>query len=317
MLIGCGGWHYFNAPGDKLHNYSRLYNFVEVNSTFYGLPRISTVKKWRAKVPQNFSFAVKANRRITHDHPFDKTEKNIRIMNHLLETCKILRSSYLVIQTPRYYHPTKKNLLKVALFLEQFQGKDLELFWEIRGPFSSFSQKEHFKAFCMKYGITHVTDLFRELPMHVENTYYTRIFGKGDGNKWELSNQEIKDVHSFLQPIERERKVVVSFHTMRMENDAIRFGHYDKTNSLLSHMPEKSFKSALESIKELNRYPISKASLVAEHGWKLLNTQIGDQIRLSTILHQIEEKVYTDYKALRKEIMEVFSNSFINSLFLF
>ena len=312
MLIGCGGWQYFNAPGDKLLNYSRLYNFVEVNSTFYGLPKISTVKKWRAKVPYHFSFAVKANRRITHDYPFEITERNIQIMNHLVKINEILRTSYLVIQTPPYYHPTQKNLSKVALFLEQSQGKNLELFWEIRGPFSSFSQKEQFKLFCVKNGITHVTDLFRDLPMHVEKDFYTRIFGRGDGNKWELSNQEIRDVHSFLKPMERERKVVVSFHTMRMENDAIRFGHYDKTNSLLSFFPEKGAQSVLNSIKESNQYPISKASLIAEHGWKLFNTQTKEQIRLSNILHNIRDKIYTNYREIQKEIIQVLSKPLTN-----
>ena len=310
MFIGCGGWQYFNAPGDKLVNYSKLYNFVEVNTTFYHLPQYSTAKKWRAKVPDHFTFAVKANRAISHDAPFQLSERNLQIMDSLKEICKLLRSSLLVIQTPSYYHPTKKNLSKAALFFEEIQGKNLELFWEIRGPFYSFSEKEHFKAICGKYHITQVTDIFHELPMHVEKTFYTRIFGKGQGNKWELSNQEIQNVHSFLQPMEREKKVVVSFHTMRMENDAVRFGEYNKTTSLLSFIPEKGVKSALKSIKQLDSYPISKELLIAEHGWKLLNLEKNEQTRLSAILQHISDRKYSNYQDIKGEILQVFSQSF-------
>ncbi|NHI94521.1 MAG: DUF72 domain-containing protein [Candidatus Lokiarchaeota archaeon] len=312
MFIGCGGWHYFNAPGDKLVNYSKLYNFVEVNTTFYQLPKFSIVKKWRSKVPRNFMFAIKANKVLSHDAPFQVTESNLKILDYLLKICKLLGSSFLLFQTPVYYHPSKQNLSKAALFFEHLQGKNLELLWEIRGPFSSFFQRDQFKSLCRKYKVTHVTDILRELPLHVEHTFYTRIFGRGNGNKWELSNKEIKDVYSFIKPIETDRKVVVSFHTMRMENDAIKFGQYNKTNTLLSYLPEIGVKSALKSIKELNQYPISKKILLAEHGWKLLQVNENEQIRLSKVLNIIEDRIYNNYYDLKGQIQEIFSKNFNN-----
>jgi uncharacterized protein YecE (DUF72 family) len=47
-LIGTGGWAYFNAPDrSSLEAYSKVFNFVEVNCTFYEYPEIGRVEHWR------------------------------------------------------------------------------------------------------------------------------------------------------------------------------------------------------------------------------------------------------------------------------
>ena len=309
MRIGTGGFHYFNVPGDKLLNYSKIFDFVEINSTFYRLPEMRVVKKWRNTVPKSFEFAVKANRTITHEVPFALSEKNMKIINQLISICNHLNSSYLVFQTPPYYLPTRNNLEQAALFFEQVVQKEVELLWELRAQFPSSKEKELFTKVLKQNGVSHVTDIFRGLPLHVEKTFYTRIFGRGNGNKWELSTQEIKDVHSFLQPIEKERKVVVSFHTMRMESDAARFGEFNKTRSLLSYLP-KGKKGALSSIKQLNRYPINKSLLLAEHGWKLHQLPNNEETRLATILSKMTDKVYQNYQDIKNEIISVYPRLF-------
>ena len=53
-------------PARMLEHYSRSLASVEINSTFYRLPRVETLEKWAAQTPASFSFALKANRRITH-----------------------------------------------------------------------------------------------------------------------------------------------------------------------------------------------------------------------------------------------------------
>lgn len=49
-----------------LEHYSRRLDAVEINNTFYRLPRAELLEKWRAQVPEDFAFVLKANRRITH-----------------------------------------------------------------------------------------------------------------------------------------------------------------------------------------------------------------------------------------------------------
>lgn len=76
IWIGTSGWQYDHWRGrfypDKLpksrwfEHYARHFDTVEVNSTFYHLPRAGTVEKWRRQAPEGFTYVVKANRYITH-----------------------------------------------------------------------------------------------------------------------------------------------------------------------------------------------------------------------------------------------------------
>lgn len=55
------------SEGSHLEQYARTFNAVEINSTFYRPHRESTWKKWAESVPDDFLFAVKAPRTITHE----------------------------------------------------------------------------------------------------------------------------------------------------------------------------------------------------------------------------------------------------------
>lgn len=54
------------AQDQRLDYYSTFFSTVEINSTFYHLPKEETVKNWTRKVPQSFIFSIKASRFITH-----------------------------------------------------------------------------------------------------------------------------------------------------------------------------------------------------------------------------------------------------------
>ena len=71
---GCAGWsipgkhaHYSPGEGSHLQRYSRVLNCAEINSCFYREHKPETYAKWAAAVPQDFRFAVKAPRSVTHE----------------------------------------------------------------------------------------------------------------------------------------------------------------------------------------------------------------------------------------------------------
>ncbi len=76
IRIGTSGWQYPHWKGpfypqeipkrSFLEYYAGSFETVEVNSFFYGLPKEETVAGWRDSVPEEFEFAVKASRYITH-----------------------------------------------------------------------------------------------------------------------------------------------------------------------------------------------------------------------------------------------------------
>jgi uncharacterized protein YecE (DUF72 family) len=74
--VGCSGWNYKDwrgavyPPGVQarqwLEHYSRLFETVEVNATFYRLVSRDAVARWVKETPEHFVFAVKASRYLTH-----------------------------------------------------------------------------------------------------------------------------------------------------------------------------------------------------------------------------------------------------------
>ncbi|HEX2688491.1 MAG TPA: DUF72 domain-containing protein [Kofleriaceae bacterium] len=54
-------------PAEFLERYARVFNTVEGDTTFYALPSVETIARWRDQVPWGFRFCFKFPRTITHD----------------------------------------------------------------------------------------------------------------------------------------------------------------------------------------------------------------------------------------------------------
>jgi uncharacterized protein YecE (DUF72 family) len=75
--IGCPGWSTktwvgrlfptATRPTEFLELYARVFNAVEGNTTFYALPAVDTVARWRDQTPSTFRFCFKFPRGISHD----------------------------------------------------------------------------------------------------------------------------------------------------------------------------------------------------------------------------------------------------------
>jgi uncharacterized protein YecE (DUF72 family) len=77
IRLGTQGWNYDawvgpfypsgTRPADYLSVYARAFDTVEVDSTFYAIPPVKTVRGWRDRTPDNFTFALKLPQEITHE----------------------------------------------------------------------------------------------------------------------------------------------------------------------------------------------------------------------------------------------------------
>ena len=52
---------------DYLQEYSKVFNAIEIDSTFYGTPKPEIVQRWAVNTPDNFVFCLKMPRVITHE----------------------------------------------------------------------------------------------------------------------------------------------------------------------------------------------------------------------------------------------------------
>ncbi|HTN19134.1 MAG TPA: DUF72 domain-containing protein [Pelobium sp.] len=76
IRIGTSGWHYKHWKGtfypsnvkekDQLATFIQHFDTVEINNSFYRIPKEETFETWKKSVPGNFLFSVKANRYFTH-----------------------------------------------------------------------------------------------------------------------------------------------------------------------------------------------------------------------------------------------------------
>ena len=76
IRIGTSGWYYDHwkelfypaglAKSKWFEHYAQFFDTVEINNTFYHLPKEQTILRWHEIAPRGFVYAVKANRYITH-----------------------------------------------------------------------------------------------------------------------------------------------------------------------------------------------------------------------------------------------------------
>jgi uncharacterized protein YecE (DUF72 family) len=87
VRVGCSGWAYRDWRGsfypqklpqrEWLAYYSREFETVEVNNTFYKLPSAEAVNGWIEQTPRGFRFTIKASRYITHVKRLNNPEKYV------------------------------------------------------------------------------------------------------------------------------------------------------------------------------------------------------------------------------------------------
>ena len=85
----CGTLYSSSASrNDYLPQYTSVFNTVEVNSTFYGLPTLATAERWADSVAAGFRFAAKFPREITHDKRLQNSESEKATFLEFLEVLK-------------------------------------------------------------------------------------------------------------------------------------------------------------------------------------------------------------------------------------
>lgn len=72
-------------PGEMLSYYARHFNVLEINSTYYGIPKAQVFEGMAARVPDQFGFYVKLHQEVTHkrEHPEASIQELLRAVQPL------------------------------------------------------------------------------------------------------------------------------------------------------------------------------------------------------------------------------------------
>ncbi|HEY9206078.1 MAG TPA: DUF72 domain-containing protein, partial [Candidatus Methanoperedens sp.] len=239
LHIGTGGWAYFNVPGiDSLAAYSKAFDFVEINSTFYSMPSIEMVRSWRRRVPEDFMFSVRCHKDLTHKYLLAPCQASFEILLQSLHICSELRAEILHIQTPPSFNPDERLKDIRDLFLSADFGS-VRLAWEIRGHMGQGTV-----GLMRDLGIIHCTDMSREMPAIDSNILYTRLFGHGEHNLYQFDDTELAEIDRRVNEKRRE-DTCITFHGARMYSDAARLKVYEKSGTF----PKVTKATGLASLK--------------------------------------------------------------------
>lgn len=250
VIVGCCGF-----PSSR-REYYVSFEAVELQDTFYNPPDLEKLKKLRDEAPENFRFSMKAWQAITHppDSPtwrkskfkpsdntknnygyLKPTKENIQAWELVREAAKILRATYVIIQTPPSFNYSLENLTNLKTFLEITLQKDFRIGIELRGDWRNHT--EELKKILEDYEtVTHVTDPFKWFPPVTKTTsYYFRLHGIGPHEvnyRYKYSMEDLQKLKDLIKSLEEARETYVMFNNVYMKEDAFNFKELLRENEI-------------------------------------------------------------------------------------
>jgi len=220
---------------------------VELQSTFYMLPRQSTVERWRETAPPGFEFVVKAWQAITHpsSSPTWKrvglalskaeasrygylrpTAENFGAFKRTLDVCDALRARVCLIQCPPSFQAVPENVRNLKQFLTKIDRHGLTLAWEPRGNW--LVKPKLIRRLCDQPAIVHVVDLLRSDPASSAKFVYSRLHGLGNREvnyAYHYTDNDLNQLAKKLSSIEKQgcKEAYILFNNVTMFEDAKRF----------------------------------------------------------------------------------------------
>ncbi|GAH01606.1 unnamed protein product, partial [marine sediment metagenome] len=108
---------------NRLGFYTKYFNVIEINTTFYSLPKISTVQNWRDQVPVDFKFTVKVWQEITHKFKDANIEDSISQFFYRLSPLKDKTSAYL-LQFPPWFKYSEKHFHQLKYLTRELPNEN-------------------------------------------------------------------------------------------------------------------------------------------------------------------------------------------------
>jgi uncharacterized protein YecE (DUF72 family) len=196
LYLGTSGFSYQDWAGifypqgmsrrDWLVYYAREFNALELNSTYYALPKPSILESMINKTGEGFLFSIKANQEMTHQRQQDKKvfEAFINVLKPFIHTNKL---GCVLAQFPFSFGASRQNYHYLALFREWL--KDLPLVVEFRNvqwlkPEVFDWLRQHNLGFCC-VDEPQLPNLLPPLAEVTSDIGYVRFHGRNAAKWWQ------------------------------------------------------------------------------------------------------------------------------------
>ncbi len=230
--VGCCGY-----PQPKKMYYEH-FDLVEIQKTFYQLPRVKSAQAWRLEAPPSVEFTLLAWQLITHrpSSPsyrhltvpvdeakrdcygsFKPTEEVCEVWEQTLEVAHALESEMVIFQAPPTFGPGPKNIANIREFFTKCRRDGIHLGWEPKG---TDWDPEEVGRLCRELDLIHVVDPIQGREK-AGSIIYWRMHGIG-GYRHQYTDQELRRFISILRK-SKKKKAYVLFNNIHMWEDALRF----------------------------------------------------------------------------------------------
>ena len=211
LYVGTSGFSYKEWKGsfypediaDKqmLHFYGERFRSVEINNTFYRLPKAEMLEAWGHEVPAIFKFVLKASQRITHMQRLKDAEDSVA---YFLKVAGVLgeRLGPLLFQLPPYFHKDAPRLTDFFRLLPA----DIRVAFEFRHQ--SWFDSEIFELLRSHKAVLCIAEAENNLQIPFESTAdwgYLRLrrpdYGDAELKNWlaRIRQQKWKDAFVFFK----------------------------------------------------------------------------------------------------------------------
>jgi len=241
VKVGCCGFPFKGG----MKTYFEKFNLVELQSTFYRLPKLSTAENWRLQAPEGFEFTMKGFQGLTHPtssptwrrsglklNPEEArevgllrpTEVNYDFWEKTREVAEALKARIVVLQCPPSFTCTNENVKSMRVFLKTINRGGLILAWE---PRHDSWKPDTVRELCMELNLIHVVDPFKsETQTYDVNPVYYRLHGLGSKMyRYKYTDDDLKTLYErYVKPVQiRGLEVYILWNNIYMGEDALRF----------------------------------------------------------------------------------------------
>jgi uncharacterized protein YecE (DUF72 family) len=216
IRIGTSGWTYRHWKGDFypeklpqrrwLEYYTEHFSTVELNASFYHIPKASTARGWYERTPSDFRFTVKVSRLITHVRKLSGCEETVEWFFRELEPMRDRIAAFL-FQLPPSFLPQPESLKSFLSLLPQ----NNRYVFELRNPEGySGAVPELLERFGIAFCIHDLQG--RETPHLITSSpVYIRFHGTGGRYSGSYSEAELDKWASRIQSWSDEGREVLAY----------------------------------------------------------------------------------------------------------
>jgi uncharacterized protein YecE (DUF72 family) len=217
----------------RLTYYASLFSSVEVNASFYKLPKMATVEKWANSVPDEFRFTFKVPQGVTHAKDLQFNSQEFELFAETV--AKVGRKKgCLLVQLPPKVNREKKEEVEGLLECVRDHASNWNIAFEFRHP--SWYDSTVFRML-QGYGIGMVEhDKFQSAKpkfQHAENFVYLRFHGPEGTYRGSYENVVLDEYAKRIAGWLKDGKEVYAYFNNTM-GDAL--GNLQTLNKMVSNL---------------------------------------------------------------------------------